>query len=63
MDVDENYSQSQALILSDLSAVCIAYTYLDYLAGLYGEATLEEVIEMAKEVLGDMLSYMHYVRD
>lgn len=63
VDVDENYSQSQALILSDLSAVCIAYTYLDYLAGLYGEVTLEEVIEMAKKVLGDMLSYMHYVRD
>lgn len=62
VDVDDSYSRSQALILSDLSAVCVAYTYLDWLSGLYGEVSLEEVIAMAKKVLRDMLSYMYYLR-
>lgn len=47
-------------IRSDLCAVCIAYAYLDWLAGEYGDATLDEVLAQTKAILKDHLPGMSY---
>jgi AcrR family transcriptional regulator len=47
-------------IRSDLCAVCIAYAYLDWLAGEYGDATLEEVLALTKDLLKDHLPGVSY---
>ena len=54
-------TQQEALILTDLDAVCIAYSYLDWLAGDYGEdATLDEVMGVTKDLLKDHLPWVAY---
>ncbi len=47
-------------IRSDLCAVCIAYAYLDWLAGEYGDAPLEEVLATTKDLLKDHLPGVSY---
>ena len=63
IDLKKNPSltKRQQLILSDLDAVCIAYSYLDWLAGDYGEdATLDEVMSITKDLLKDHLPLVSY---
>lgn len=57
-------TKQQQLILSDLDAVCIAWSYLDWLAGDYGEeTTLDEVMSITKDLLKDHLPWVSYVHD
>ena len=53
-------AQNAQRIRSDLCAVCIAYAYLDWLAGEYGDATLEEVLALTKDLLKDHLPGVSY---
>ena len=54
-------TQQEALILTDLDAVCIAYSYLDWLAGDYGEyVALDEVMAVTKDLLKDHLPWVSY---
>lgn len=53
-------TQNAQRIRSDLCAVCIAYAYLDWLAGEYGDATLEEVLALTKDMLKDHLPGVSY---
>lgn len=53
-------SAAQPAVRSDLCAVCIAYAYLDWLAGEYGDATLEEVLALTKDLLKDHLPGVSY---
>ena len=53
-------TSSQQLILSDLAAVCIAYSYLDWLAGDYGDVSLDEVIDITKDLLSAHLPWVVY---
>lgn len=53
-------TQNAQRIRSDLCAVCIAYAYLDWLAGEYGDATLEEVLALTKDLLKDHLPGVSY---
>ncbi|MBO6242371.1 MAG: hypothetical protein J6O61_16330 [Butyrivibrio sp.] len=60
---DSSYSKEQQLVLSDLTAVCIAYAYLDWLAGEYGQAQLTDVIDITKGILKDTLAHVVYVKE
>ena len=60
---DSTYSKEQQLVLSDLTAVCIAYAYLDWLAGEYGQAQLTDVIDITKGILKETLNHVVYVKD
>ena len=63
IDLRKNPSltHQQQLILSDLDAVCIAWSYLDWLAGDYGEdTTLDEVMDITKDLLKDHLPWVSY---
>ena len=53
-------TESQQNIISDLCAVCIAYSYLDWLAGDYGDAELEQVLSVTKDLLKDHLPWVIY---
>jgi hypothetical protein len=54
-------SRQQQLILSDLDAVCIAWSYLDWLAGDYGEdTTLDDVMAITKDTLKSHLPWVSY---
>ena len=54
-------TEQEALILTDLDAVCIAYSYLDWLAGDYGEdVALDEVMAVTKDLLKDHLPWVAY---
>ena len=59
---DPDLSENQKTILSDLAAVCIAYSYLDWLTGDYGDIELEEVISITKGLLKDHLPQVVYSR-
>ena len=48
------------LITSDLVAVCIAYSYLDWLAGDYGDVPLTDVVEITKDMLKTQLTRIEY---
>ena len=58
---NEDLPESRRIVLSDLAAVCIAYAYLDWLAGDYGDIPLEEVIETTKMLLHDHLADVKYL--
>ena len=53
-------SERQQAILCDQIAVCIAYSYLDWLSGEYGDAPLDEVIAVTKSLLADHLPLVSY---
>ena len=53
-------SSNTQRIRSDLCAVCIAYAYLDWLAGEYGDASLDEVLATTKDLLKDHLPGVSY---
>ena len=55
-------SKEEHLILSDLTAVCIAYAYLDWLSGEYGDVPLSMVTRIAGNMLSDKLEKISYVR-
>ncbi len=50
----------EQLIISDLTAACIAYSYLDWLAGEYGKIPLSKVTGVTKELLNDKLDGIAY---
>lgn len=50
----------QQAIVCDQIAVCIVYSYLDWLAGDYGDAPLEEVVELTKGLLRNRLPLVAY---
>lgn len=58
-----NYNEQEQIIASDLASVCIAYSYLDWLAGDYGEMELNDVIAVTKKMLKDQLEYVTYSRN
>ncbi len=51
----KNVDEKDKLILSDLASVCIAYSYLDWLSGDYGDVDLGYVISLTKTFLGEEL--------
>ena len=59
---DSSDSKEEHLILSDLTAVCIAYAYLDWLSGEYGDVPLSMVTRIAGNMLSDKLEKISYVR-
>lgn len=48
------------LIAGNLAASCIATAYLDWLAGIYGDIALEQVLSIVKDMLKDQIKYIHY---
>ena len=50
-----NESESTRLIMGDLTAVCIAYSYFDWLTGEYGDVPLSEVTKITKNMLSTQL--------
>ena len=56
----KNESRTTSLILADLTAVCITYSYVDWLAGEYGDVSLSEVTGIAKKMLSAQLENVHY---
>ena len=51
-----NETETNRLIIGDLTAVCIAYSYLDWLAGLYGDVPLSTVTAITKKMLAKQLT-------
>ncbi len=48
----ENYeSQTDRLIIADLVAVCITYSYIDWLTGEFGDIPISEVTNITKKML------------
>lgn len=48
----ENYeSQTDRLIIADLVAVCISYSYIDWLTGEFGDIPINKVTEITKKML------------
>lgn len=48
-------SKTEALIRSDLYSATIATAYLDWLAGIYGKAGLDEVLKVTEQVLKEQI--------
>ena len=55
-----NESRINRLITGDLIAVCITYSYLNWLSGEYGDVPISEVTEITKKMLSDQLKNIHY---
>lgn len=55
-------ARSAAVIESDLAATCIAYSYLDWLSGKYGNVELSSVIQITRSFLADHLGSVDYKR-
>ncbi|MCR4830718.1 MAG: TetR/AcrR family transcriptional regulator [Pseudobutyrivibrio sp.] len=55
-----NEPETTRLIIADLTATCIAYSYFDWLAGDYGEISLSTVTEITKKMLASQLESIHY---
>jgi hypothetical protein len=47
-------------VAADMMASGVTYAYLDWLAGEYGDATLEEVLALTKDLLKDHLPGVSY---
>lgn len=62
VDFAENavYPSHEKQIRSSLASVCINYAYLDWLAGAYGDISLDAVIDVTKNMLGEQLSQVKY---
>lgn len=63
MDMTRNhdYRENEKIVVQDLASVCIAYSYLDWLAGEYGDMEINEVTTITKKMLKDQLVYVNYV--
>lgn len=57
---DINESKTNRLIISDLTAVCIAYSYLDWLAGIYGDIPVSSVTDITKSMLSSQLEKIQF---
>ena len=55
-----NESKTNLLIMVDLIAVCITYSYLDWLSGEYGDISIGAVTAITKKMLSDQLKNIHY---
>ena len=55
-----NESRINRLITGNLIAVCITYSYLNWLSGEYGDVPISEVTEITKKMLSDQLKNIHY---
>ncbi len=55
-----NESKTNRLIMGDLIAVCITYSYLDWLSGEYGDISIGAVTAITKKMLSDQLKNIHY---
>lgn len=62
LKTDNPYTKEELLILGDLAAVCIAYSYLDWLAGDYGEIEISTVVNITKKILKETLNHITYVK-
>lgn len=62
LKTDNSYTKEEQLILGDLAAVCIAYSYLDWLAGDYGEVEISTVVNITKKILKETLNHITYVK-
>ena len=56
----KNEPETSRLIVADLTATCIAYSYFDWLAGDYGDIPLGEVTAITKDMLAAQLKNIHY---
>lgn len=61
MTSNPTFSENEKRVMQDLASVCIAYTYLNWLAGEYADMAIEEVTSITKLMLKDQLSYVTYV--
>ena len=55
-----NESKTNRLIMGDMIAVCITYSYLDWLSGEYGDISIGAVTAITKKMLSDQLKNIHY---
>ena len=55
-----NESKTNLLIMGDLIAVCITFSYLDWLSGEYGDVSIGAVTAITKKMLSDQLKNIHY---
>ena len=60
---DTDLTESHKTVISDLAAVCIAYSYLDWLTGDYGDISLDEVVGITKGLLKDHLPQVMYNKE
>ena len=65
IDLKQNINESKTnrLIISDLTAVCITYSYLDWLSGEYGDISLSEVTAITKKMLAPQLENIEYKKE
>lgn len=56
----ETDTPAQSLIAGDLIASCIAYAYLDWLAGRYKDVKLDDMLLVVKDMLKDQLKSLKY---
>ncbi len=61
MKKNRDHSENEKIVVQDLVSVCIAYSYLDWLAGEYGDMEINEVTTITKNMLKDQLAYVTYV--
>lgn len=54
--------ETKRLIVADLTATCIAYSYFDWLGGYYGDIPLSTVTSITKEMLAAQLENVHYIK-
>lgn len=62
MDMTKNqvYGETEQIVVQDLASVCIAYSYLDWLAGEYGDMAIHEITMVTKKMLKHQLAYVTY---
>lgn len=56
----EHGTAAQVLIAGDLIASCIAYAYLDWLAGRYKGVSLDDMLLVVKDMLKGQLRLLKY---
>lgn len=57
---NQEYKESEQIVVQDLASVCIAYSYLDWLAGEYGDMEINQVTAITKKLLKDQLAHVTY---
>ncbi len=63
LKVIDGYSKEKQHVVSNLTAVCIAYSYLEWLAGEYGDMELSEVTQITKELLKGQIANISYRKE
>lgn len=60
LEKNEESSPVKNVIAGDMAASCISYAYLDWLSGMYGDISLDEMISIVKEVLKGRAEHLRY---